>query len=178
MNLLKSQFFLATIILLLLFTGCLKSNCTDQVKNPELYGIWYYYMIDKDYIYCDSITSRNQQIFYLCEKTIVKRFEVQFANDRFILKALSDTVINPEVDYLIDSDIYDFNKSRFYPVWSYNDNNLEKDWFVDNTTLVICPNNSLCFESDCSVYSWRIEQGKLFIRNDWATWCLIRDDLF
>jgi hypothetical protein len=55
---------------------------------------------------------------------------------------------------------------------------IDRDWFVDKTSLIICPNNSLCFENECDVYTWKVDNGNLFLQNNSTTYLLTREDLF
>jgi hypothetical protein len=158
--------------------GCLKSNCTDQVKNSELFGIWYYYKVEEVYRHCDSSDSTGNSFSYSCIKLRLEKVQYQFSSDRFIEDVHSDTTIDTTFKALIDPDISKINKYWFY-TWGYNFHSTgEKDWFVDNNTLVICQNNSLCFESECDVYTWKIENGKLYLQNGSVSYVLTREDLF
>ncbi len=178
MNLLKVIFLLITIFFAFIENGCLKSNCTDQVKKPELFGIWYYYHIENTYGYCDSTNRKGKTYSYYCDKIRLQRVQYQFSNERFIEEEHCDTITDTSKVSLIDTEIIEINKYWFF-TWGYNFYSLgEFDWFTDRSNLIICNNNSLCFENECNVYTWKIENEKLFLQNDQATYVLTREDLF
>jgi hypothetical protein len=104
--------------------------------------------------------------------------QIQFSSNKFIEETISDTTFYLHDITPIDSNILKFNLSYLYTYeYSYSPT-IEKDWFVDNATLVICPINSLCFENECGVYTWKIENEKLFLQSDRKTCVLTHEDLF
>lgn len=178
MNLLKSIFLFAVVASTLIFNECLKSNCTDQVKNPELFGLWYFYKVRTIYWHCDSTDSKGDRTSYHCDKLRIERVLFQFSADKFIEKTHSDTTVDTAANAMIDHDIIEFNEYWFYTC-GYNFYSIgERDWFVDNNKLLICEDNSMCFEGECNVYTWKIDHEKLFLQNDRTTYVLTREDLF
>jgi hypothetical protein len=113
-----------------------------------------------------------------CDEIHFVMSQIQFSADKFIEEARGDTTIYTSDTTLTDSIISKNNKYYFYTLEYNFRSTIIKSWFVDNNTLVICDNNSLCFESECDVYTWKIENGKLFLQNDRREYIFTREDLF